>query len=46
MAIMKRSLVEIGRAILPFILLFIGCLLVITYVPKLSLILPELFLRK
>ncbi len=46
MAIMKRSLIEIGKAVLPFILLFIGCLLVITYVPKLSLILPELFLRK
>jgi C4-dicarboxylate transporter, DctM subunit len=46
MAIMKRSLIEIGKAILPFILLFIGCLLVITYVPKLSLILPELFLRR
>ncbi|MCX8023563.1 MAG: TRAP transporter large permease [Syntrophorhabdaceae bacterium] len=45
MAIMKRSLVEIGKAVLPFILIFIGCLLVITYVPKLSLILPEIFLR-
>ncbi|OPY66219.1 MAG: Sialic acid TRAP transporter permease protein SiaT [Syntrophorhabdus sp. PtaU1.Bin050] len=45
MAIMKRSLVEIGRAILPFILLFLGCLLVITYVPKLSTLLPELLLR-
>jgi C4-dicarboxylate transporter, DctM subunit len=46
MAIMKKSLVDIGKAILPFILLFLGCLLVITYVPKLSLILPELFLRR
>jgi C4-dicarboxylate transporter, DctM subunit len=46
MAIMKRSLIEIGKAVLPFILLFIGCLLVITYVPKLSLILPEIFLRR
>jgi len=46
MAIMKRSLVDIGRAVLPFILIFIVCLLVITYVPRLSLILPELFLRK
>ncbi len=45
MAIMKRSLVDIGKAVLPFLLLFIGCLLVITYVPKLSLLLPELFLR-
>jgi C4-dicarboxylate transporter DctM subunit len=46
MAIMKRSLVEIGKAVLPFILLFIGCLLVITYVPKLSTLLPELLLRR
>lgn len=45
MAIMKRSLVDIGKAVLPFLLLFISCLLVITYVPKLSLLLPELFLR-
>jgi C4-dicarboxylate transporter, DctM subunit len=45
MAIMKRSLIEIGKAVLPFILLFIGCLLVITYVPQLSLILPKIFLR-
>jgi C4-dicarboxylate transporter, DctM subunit len=45
MAIMKRSLVEIGKAVVPFILLFLFCLLVITYVPKLSTILPELFLH-
>jgi C4-dicarboxylate transporter, DctM subunit len=46
MAIMKRSLIEIGKAVLPFILLFIGCLLVITYVPKLSTFLPEMLLRR
>jgi len=46
MAIMRRSLVEIGRAILPYIAIFIGCLLVLTYVPKLSLILPEIFLKR
>ena len=45
MAVMKRSLVEISKAVLPFILLFLACLLVITYVPKLSTLLPELFLR-
>jgi len=45
MAIMKRSLVEIGKAILPYILLFLGCLLVITYVPQLSTLLPQLLLR-
>jgi len=46
MAIMRKSLVEIGRAILPFIALFIGCLLTITYLPKISLILPELLLKR
>ncbi len=45
MAIMKRSLVEIGKAILPYILLFLACLLVITYVPQLSTFLPKLLLR-
>lgn len=45
MAIMRRSLVEIGKSILPFILLFLGCLLVITYVPQLSTFLPKLLLR-
>jgi TRAP-type C4-dicarboxylate transport system permease large subunit len=45
MAIMRKSLVDIGKAVLPFILLFIFCLLVITYVPKLSTLLPELLLR-
>jgi len=45
MAIMRRSLLEIGKAVLPFILLFISCLLVITYVPKLSLLLPQILFR-
>jgi C4-dicarboxylate transporter DctM subunit len=45
MAIMKRSLVDIGKAVLPFILLLLACLLVITYVPRISMFLPELFLR-
>jgi len=46
MAIVKRSLVDIGKSVLPFILLFLCCLLVLTYVPKLSLLLPELLLRR
>ena len=45
MAITRSSLVEIGKSILPFILLFLGCLLVITYVPQLSTLLPKLLLR-
>ncbi len=46
MAIMRRSLIEVGRAILPYLAIFIGCLLVLTYVPRLSLILPEIFLKR
>jgi len=46
MAIMKRSLIDIGRSVLPYILLFLACLLVITYIPKLSLLLPDLLLRR
>jgi C4-dicarboxylate transporter DctM subunit len=45
MAIMKRSLVDVGKAILPFILLFLTCLLVITYVPWIATFLPKLILR-
>ncbi len=45
MAIMRRSLIEIGKAVMPFLLLFLFCLLVITYVPKLSTLLPELLLK-
>jgi C4-dicarboxylate transporter DctM subunit len=45
MAIMRRSLIDISKAVLPFILLFIACLLVITYVPQISTLLPQLFLR-
>jgi C4-dicarboxylate transporter DctM subunit len=45
MAIMRRSLIETGRAILPFMLIFLFCLLVITYVPKLSTLLPQLLLK-
>lgn len=44
MAIMKRSLVDVGKAILPFILIFLGCLLVITYVPWIATFLPKFFL--
>jgi C4-dicarboxylate transporter DctM subunit len=45
MAIMRRSLVDVGRAILPFIAIFLGCLLVLTYVPQIALFLPKLLLR-
>lgn len=46
MAIMKKTLVEVSRMIIPFLILFILCLFTLTYVPKISLLLPELFMRK
>ena len=46
MAIMRRSLVEVGKAILPFILIFLACLLVITYVPYIATLLPKLILGR
>ncbi len=46
MAIMKKSLVEISRMVMPFLILFILCLLVLTYIPKISLLLPEILMRK
>jgi len=46
MAIIRKTLVEVAKAILPFIALFIGCLLTVTYLPKISLLLPELLLKR
>jgi len=45
MAIAKRSLIEVSKAILPFMILFLGCLLAITYIPEISLLLPKFLLR-
>ncbi len=46
MAIMRKSLVDIGRSILPFMLLFLACLLVITFVPWISTFLPDILLKR
>ena len=45
MGVLKETLQEVGRSVLPFIILFIICLFAITYVPTLSLLLPKLLLR-
>jgi C4-dicarboxylate transporter DctM subunit len=45
MAIAKKSLIEVSKAILPFMIIFLGCLLAITYIPKISLLLPQILLR-
>lgn len=45
MALAGKPLVEVIKAVWPFILIFLFCLLTITFVPKISLFLPELLLR-
>lgn len=45
MGLTRQSLVEVSKAVLPFLLIFLGCLLVITFLPKLSLLLPEMLMR-
>lgn len=45
MGLTKRSLVEVSRAVLPFLVILLGCLFICTYVPWISLYLPTKFLR-
>ena len=40
--ITKKSIIEVARSVLPYLVLFYGVLLLITYVPWISLILPSL----
>ena len=43
--ITKRSLLEISYAILPFLVLMVLMLLLITYIPAISLFLPNLLIK-
>jgi C4-dicarboxylate transporter, DctM subunit len=45
MGITGKSLIQVGRSVLPFLLLMIVGLLLITYVPAISTWLPELLMR-
>ena len=45
MGVTKQTFWEVARAVFPFMLLFLGCLLLITYVPQISTFLPDLFFR-
>jgi C4-dicarboxylate transporter DctM subunit len=45
MGITGKSLTSIARATLPFLFLLLACVLLVTFIPEISLILPELFLR-
>ena len=45
MGISGEPMEEVGRSVLPFLLLLLASLIAITYVPNISLLLPKLFLR-
>jgi C4-dicarboxylate transporter, DctM subunit len=45
MGISGERMEEVGRAVLPFLLLLLGSLAAITYIPDISLLLPKIFLR-
>jgi len=45
MGITQKSLVQVSRAVAPFLVLLLIALLIITYVPSISLYLPTKFLR-
>jgi C4-dicarboxylate transporter DctM subunit len=42
MGLTKKSLVEVARASAPFLVLLLGCVVVISFIPEVSLILPHL----
>ncbi len=42
--ISKQPLTRVARGVLPFLVLMLACLLLVTYLPRLSLFLPHLFL--
>lgn len=46
MGLTNKSLMEISRGVLPFLLLLLACLMIVTFVPAISLYLPDLLLRR
>jgi C4-dicarboxylate transporter DctM subunit len=45
MGLTNKSLVEVSRGVAPFLILLLGCVLLVTFVPSISLFLPRTFLR-
>jgi len=45
MGLTKKSLVEVSRAVAPFLIILLFCLFLCTYIPEISLYLPKKFLR-
>ncbi|MBU2509868.1 TRAP transporter large permease subunit [bacterium] len=44
MGLTGKSLTQVGKAVMPFLILMIGGLLLITYIPEISLFLPRLMM--
>jgi len=45
MGLTKKSLVEVSKAVAPFLVILLFCLFLCTYIPEISLYLPNKFLR-
>jgi len=45
MGISRKSLIEVIRGVAPFLVLLLGCVLLVTFVPSICLFLPKMFLR-
>ena len=45
MGMTNKSLVEVSRGVAPFLLLLLICLVLVTFIPQISLFLPRYFLR-
>jgi C4-dicarboxylate transporter DctM subunit len=45
MGLTDKSLMEVSRGVLPFLFLLLICLVIVTFVPQVSLYLPQTFLR-
>lgn len=45
MGLTDKSLTEVSRGVLPFLVLLLICLMIVTFVPAISLYLPQTFLR-
>jgi C4-dicarboxylate transporter DctM subunit len=45
MGLTDKSLMEVARGVMPFLILLLICLMLVTFIPAISLYLPNLFLR-
>jgi len=45
MGLTRKSLVEVSKGVWPFLVLLLCCLILVTFIPEISLFLPKTFLR-